>query len=800
MAQLGVAACIPRTDGQRPVSASANLDLALVVLMPDSFPFFETAIESGAVALTFAVGIWAIAQRRVAMRLRRRLSVSSARTRTAVGERDALLAAGREALVVWGRDGSGPFAFGGADAMLDSCIEGPDAAQLSYSLDELSAKGTSFALMARGKSGRKFLTRGRAVGGMAAVWLEEQSAQATGQTDFRQILDALPLPVWLRDHSLSLSWANRAFLDATGETDLEQARAHKATLDRSERDLAGAARAQGSVIETNRFAVIQGERRALNLTHIPLDDGEIVGSAVDITDISVAEARLQQHIDAHADTLDKLATAVAIFDRDQKLTFHNHAFAELWSLTESWLNRHPTCGELLDRLREMRRLPEKRDYLAWKQQYLAFFDRAPDFPFEELWHVPNGMTLRVVAQPHPFGGLTFLYEDVTEKLALESSYNTLAKAQSATLDTLQEGVAVFGLDGRLKLFNAAFARLLELSEHDVSGEPHIRRIVGNLSNKFGQTTQWEQLISDVLSTSQGRRDWGNIERSDHIVLSIALSSLPDGATLVTFSNVTDRFRVESALRDRNEALEAADRLKSEFIKHVSYELRTPLNTIVGFAEHLASELPGSLSVRQQEYMQAIVSASNTLHSLVNDILDLALIESGALRLELEYIDLYVLLSDIAMHARDWAAKVNLKLDLVCAVDVGQFWADSRRVRQIVFNLLSNSFKYTPRGGMITLTGTISDDVVISVADTGPGIAPELKANVFERFASKNRSGQRAGAGLGLALVDRFVQLHEGWVEIESKPNEGTTIRCHFPRRAENDQLTGTHNREIHAAE
>jgi PAS domain-containing protein len=215
--------------------------------------------------------------------------------------------------------------------------------------------------------------------------------------------------------------------------------------------------------ETKRFAVVAGQRRAITFTEIPLGDAGIIGTAMDVTDVAAAEARLQQHADAHADTLDKLQTAVAIFGTDQKLTFYNRAFVKLWGFPETWLDRHPSDGEILDRLREMRKLPEQRDYQAWKRQRLALYQGARAAQ-EELWHIPGGQTMRVVTQPHPFGGLSFLYEDVTERLALESSYNTLIKVQSATLDTLSEGVAVFGPDGTLKLHNAAFARIWDMRE------------------------------------------------------------------------------------------------------------------------------------------------------------------------------------------------------------------------------------------------------------------------------------------------------------------------------------------------
>jgi len=735
---------------------------------------------SGAVALAVVAALWAIAEQGSALRLKRALRVIAARTKAQVGERDALLSSAKEALIVWGRDGSGPRSYGGAEATIDSCLLGADALELSRALDGLSERAESFALTARDRNGHPIHLRGRAVGAAAAVWIEPERAAKAQTLDFRAVLDALPIPVWLRDRALSLVWANRAYAEAAGVPDAEAAVKTQTALEKSESDLAATARNSGEMQEARRFAVVNGQRRALALAHQPVAGG-IVGSAIDVTDLVQADAKLQQHLDAHADTLDRLATAVAIFTPDQKLSFYNRAFAELWELPETWLDSHPSDGEILDRMRQARKLPEQRDYQAWKRERLSLYGAAHDYLPEEEWHLPGGKTLRVVAQPHPFGGLTFLYEDVTARIALESSYNTLIKVQSATLDTLNEGVAVFGLDGRLKLHNAAFARIWDLAPKDLSGEPHVRSVAAACAEKFGDAEVWEGLIQAIVSGAQTRRELGEIERNDRSILSLSLSALPDGATLVTFADVTDRFRIESALRDRNDALEAADRLKSDFIKHVSYELRTPLNTILGFAEHLASGIPGELNPRQSEYVQDIVAGANTLTRLINDIFDLSLIESGTLRLELTRIDLNALLSDVATHAHDWAAKAGLTLEVDVPGDAGTFLGDDRRLRQVVFNLLSNAFKFTPRGGTITLSGRIQgEDVQIAVADTGPGIAPEVKANVFERFASKSRSGQRAGAGLGLALVNRFVELHDGWVEIESE--HGTLVRCHLPRR------------------
>jgi signal transduction histidine kinase len=738
------------------------------------------AIAVSAVALGIAAGLWALAQARVVRRARAMITSAESRIRAGSQARDALLAAGRESMIAWGRDGSPLRAYGQAELLLDACLAGPDATKFSEAIDRLSDSGTGFAFTVTDNTGRKIALRGRAVGAMAAVWLEEEAETRTNSLDFAGILDALPVPVWLRDKKLALQWANRAFLAATGVQTREAAIAKQATLEKSERDLAAAARAEGHALEAKRFAVVGGQRRALSFTHAPVVDG-IVGSAIDVTEISNAEARLQQHIDAHADTLDRLATAVAIFDRDQKLAFYNSAFAQLWNIPEAWLDAKPTDGEFLDRLREQRRLPEQRDYQAWKRERLALYQESDYLP-EDLWHLPGGKTLRIAAQPHPFGGLTFLYEDVTEKLALESNYNTLIKVQSATLDTLTEGVAVFGPDARLKLHNAAFARIWELDPAELAGEPHIQKIAEASIPRFGEEAFWLRLVASIASGAERRRDWGEIERSDKTIIALSLSPLPDGATLVTFADVTDRFRIESALRDRAEALEAADQLKSDFIHHASFLFRDPLNAVHGFAEMLIGGHAGPLSEKQGSYVQNILSASNKLAEVTSDILDLAMIDSGAMRLELARVDLFELLSRVSEPLRKHAESLDIAFTLDCAPDVGEVVVDPRRIRQVVFNLLSNAFKYTPRGGAIALGAAIrGSDVQIYVSDSGPGIAPEVKATVFERFSAKSRAGKGAGAGLGLALVNRFVELHDGWVEIESG-STGTIVRCHLPRR------------------
>jgi signal transduction histidine kinase len=746
------------------------------------------AVVAAACALGFAGGLWALAEQRRISQLKTALRGAKAQARAMLSARDAWLAAERESLIVWGEEDSEPLSFAGAAQLMEECLTGPDATELSAALDNLAAHGMPFSLTCRTQDGRNIGVRGRPAGGSAAVYLEAERVVEKQLLDFRAALDALPVPVWIRKPDLSLAYVNRAFLTASGAASEEAALAAGIVLDRSEHDLASAARADNEMVEAKRFAVIAGHRRALQFTLAPFAGG-VAGFAADVTPLSEAEARLQQHIDANRDLLDRLPTAVAVFGPDRRLAFYNQAYVRLWGLSETWLDAHPTEGEILDRLRELRRLPEQPDFRAWKQERLKIFEER-DHHAEELWHLPGGTTLRVATQPHPFGGLVLLYEDVSDRLRLESSYNTLIKVQKATLDTLQEGVAVFGPDGKLKLFNAAFARIWRLEGSDLIGEPHLKRIADACAARFGSDRVWEGVLNAVTAAAPERhREWGEVERSDGMIVSVSLAPLPDGATLASFADVTDRFRIESALRERNQALEASDKLKSEFVKRVSYELRTPLNSIVGFAQLLKDGTPGPLNTRQTDYVDAIARASESLRVLIDDILDLSQIEAGAMDLDFQKVDLYGLLAGLTRQMREWTSRIGLTLNLDCREDVGTFVADARRLKQVVFNLLSNAFKYTPPGGTVTIGGDISgEDVRIFVADTGSGIAPEMMPTAFERFSAKGAgvpgrgaAAARGGVGLGLALVNRFVELHDGWVELESQVGAGTRVTCHLPK-------------------
>jgi signal transduction histidine kinase len=708
---------------------------------------------------------------------------------------------------VWSRaaDGTERFSPGGIAAF--AAIKGsrftdllarftPEAASaLERALARLESDATEFALSLPALGGGLVDVGGRRVEGHEVVWFSDASGRDTAETErdrakgelqsTRDLLESLPMPVWRRDaRTLELVGCNRAYaaaVDASPEAALKERRELlSGALAGRGKALAERARDTGRAQTEPHHVVMGGARRLAEITELPLPDGALLGFARDLTDVEVAQAELQRHLAAHAEVLEAVATAIAIYGPDMRLKFYNTAFASLWRLDEEFLGTEPAIDEVLERLRERRRLPEYADFRAFKRSQQQMFTSLLQ-PQEELLHLPDDRTLRMVVSPHPFGGLTFLYEDVTDRLALERSYNTLIEVQRETLDNLYEGIAVFGSDGRLKLSNPAWAQMWRLRPEDIAGEPHVADIVEKTRAFYDDGSDWSGKKARVIAriTAWAATD-GTLERQDGSVLRVATVPLPDGNVMLSYLDVTDSTRVERALREKNEALETAGRLKTEFIANVSYELRTPLNAIIGFAEILTNQYFGELNPRQLDYSRGILDSSHRLLSLINDILDLATIEAGYMTLETEPVDIHTLMASVLALTRERARKQNLSLEFDCPPDVGSIVVDEKRLKQALFNLISNAIKFTPSGGTIAMQARRHEgEVALTVADTGIGIPRDQQQRVFEKFERGNPQARQSGAGLGLSLVKSFIELHGGRVEMESTPGQGTRVTCYL---------------------
>ena len=663
-----------------------------------------------------------------------------------------------------------------------------DAEQVEAARGALYRDGAPFALTVRLRSGGEFAVEGRqAATGEIVLWLLDGDPAALVQragdeaASLRELIDAIPVQLWRRSRDRALVDCNRAYasaLDATRELVLSEGRELAPT--ESQEPAVGCAglAAQADGRNARRRVVIGGSRRLLDINELPCSDGGAIGFAFDRTDVEIAETELRRHVSAHAEVLEGIGAAVAIYGADQRLKFFNAAFAILWGLEAEWLAAEPSFGDVLERLRERRRIPEHADFRAFKRERLQLFTSLIHRQ-QELMHLPDDRTLLLSISPHPFGGLTFIYENVTDRLALERSCNTLTQVRRATLDNLFEGVAVYGSDGRLKLHNPAYLKIWGLTQDDVAGEPHIGEIVDKMRAFLDDGGDWAAMKQGIIAkvTAHAAAS-GRLSRSDGSMLQVATMPLPDGNVLLTYLDVTDTVRVERALRERNVALETAGRLKSEFLANVSYELRTPLNAVIGFAEILANQYFGTLNPRQLDHSHSILASARLLMKLINDILDLATIEAGYMVLETGRIDVSEMLQCVLTLTRERARNRDLELDLRCPPEIGVIEGDERRLKQALFNLISNAVKFTPPGGAVRLEAARDEEaLLLTVADTGVGIPLADQARVFEKF---ERGVRQSGAGLGLSLVKSLIELHAGTVVIKSASGQGTRITCRLP--------------------
>ena len=755
--------------------------------------------------LTFAV-VTAIMLLRTRARLSR-LETSShdevAALRTDIDRANALLLSEPQVMVDWPAASDEPSIEGdpeivGASAphrvlAFGSWLDPARAAAMEQAVDALRTRGEAFAMAFTTLGGRPIEAQGRAIAGRAVLRLKDAGGVKRELLDLagrheallqevaslRALVEKLPSPVWMRDAAGRLSFVNAAYARAVEATGAADAIARDLELlDSSSRQSIARALGASGAYSGRLPAIVAGARRSFDVFDFRTDAGS-AGLGVDATEAETMRSALARMIDAHRRTLDALSTGVAMFDASQKLTFHNAAYAALWNLDAAYLEGGPTDSAVLEELRAARKLPEEQDFRQWKTQLHAAY-RALEAR-EHTWHLPDGRTLRVVTTPNPDGGVTYLFNDVTEGLDLERRFQELIRVQGETLDNLAEGVVVFASDGRLRLSNSAFARMWALPQQTLDERPHIETISALCRPLHGGGDTWQALRQVVTAIDSREAISGRLERRDGTVVDCTTVPLPDGATLVTFHDVTDSVNVERALRERNEALEDADRIKIDFVHHVSYELRSPLTNIIGFVHLLGDPSTGPLATKQREYLDYITVSTNTLLALINNILDLATIDAGRMQLNLGPVDIRETMAAAAEGVQDRLVSAGLVLEMQTAADIGSFVADERRVRQILFNLLANAVSFSPPGGTVTLLAERrAGALIFAVTDHGPGIPPDMLERVFDWFETNSLGSHHRGTGIGLSLVRSFVELHGGTVEIASVVGEGTTVTCTFP--------------------
>ena len=796
-----------------------------MAITADQVPIIMSA---GATALGLAALLWALRVSDGARGAARKYKDRSSDLETLLAEHRSILGAHPGVILVWQGEAlepdseemtppelyGSPVALAGLLSFTDDAISPDPAVRIIEGLADLEARdssgqdttlrirmrelrdtGQAFSLTIIGPSGRFLEADGRTAGARAVVWvtdttikgLEESSARgkleearqviARDPTAFLDMLGKAPFPAWRVSGMGKLQWVNPSYIEAVDGVNLDRVLDRQIMLDQASADQSRKTISEGADIDETRHMVVNGERRAMRVLTFPLSGGA-GAMAFDVTAQENAREELNRHVRAHDETLNHVADAVAIFGADRKLTFYNQAFRDMWDLDESFLLDRPNHGQLLDRLRERRKLPARTNYAEWRAEELSYYLDI-DGVKEDTWSLPDDRTLSVTRQRHRMGGLLLLFKDITGELNLQTKFNAIVKTQASTLDNLHEAVVVFGGDGRLKLFNKAFERLWSLDHDELKDHPDYSDVIEDCVPLFHDLDVWDAIKGHITDPSARARQstTGEMRRSDGSILTYLTHPLPDGNTLIAFADVTATRRVESALRDRAEAFEAADRLKTEFVRNVSYQLRSPLTVIFGYAELLETKRNGDLTERQTDYVSAILSASDHLSKLIENILDLAMIEAGRMDLDLKDVDLSHVIEESIDMVVSKAEDTQIAVRADIKGKLGVIRADERRIRQVLFNLISNSLRFTESGGEIVVSSQrVGDMVTLSVRDNGRGLAADKRATSFDSFVS----GDQRGAGLGLALVKHFIDLHGGTVGMKPVDGGGLEVTCWLP--------------------
>jgi signal transduction histidine kinase len=777
--------------------------------------FFDLNRQEVAVLATaFAVLGFSVVAAILLMRTRVRAANNEARLRSELRslqvEADrfrALLFAEPQVLISWAAGDNRPQISGDISLLMPQDAQQPPqrilafgtwlspepALQMDHAVNALREAGEGFLLNLTTSAGRSIEAMGRAIGGQAIVRIRELSglrrelAEMTlrhkgllEETEMlRGFAAAAPWPIWAKRSAGGLLFANAAYARATEAANVTDAvQRDLELLDSADRTEMARALNDNSAFSGRLPIVVGGERRFYDVHALKVTGGS-AGIAIDASEATALRDALVRMAEAHRRTLDQLSSGVAVFDGQRRLAFYNDSYRRLWDLDRAFLDGNPDDSSVLDRLRAARKLQEQPDFRAWKAKLHEAY-RAIE-PAKDRWYLPDGRAISVVTTPNPEGGVTYLFDDVTESLELARRFDGLINVQRETLDNLVEAVAVFGSNGRAQLFNPAFAKMWKLSTEALQQQPHIETVEAWCRPLFDDAATWQTLRGAITGIENRVAVPLKLERKDGSVLDCMTMPLPDGATMLTFQDITDTENVERALRERNEALEAADQMKVDFVHHVSYELRSPLTNIIGFADLLTDPTTGPLMPKQAEYLGYITTSTSALFALINNILDLATIDAGAMTLELGPVDIRKTIDAAAEGIQDRLATDRIELKVDADPGIGDFIGDENRVKQVLYNLLANAVGFSPHDAAISLSARRTEhSVVFAVTDSGPGIPPDVKDKVFDWFESHSNGSRHRGAGLGLSLVRSFVELHGGKVRVDSIVGRGTTVTCEFP--------------------
>ena len=494
-----------------------------------------------------------------------------------------------------------------ADVPVNRVLEnflGDNVAEAKEAVHRLEMTGEPVDMMVHASSGRAYELIGTPAGAMIRLVLREaellettvreaeekasavnralQSQEWALQT-MQGLVDEAPIIAWHRTEDGAVNWSGGEIRTRSGAVSAEQAVDLIVARTKLNRQPVLAGQPQKSRIE---IVVNDGaETVSLHVIEIMRPDGNRVGLATDAGTAASAERTLTRFVQTMTETFAHLTVGLAIFDRNQTLALFNPALVQMGQVEPAWLARRPSLRDIIDELRATRRLPELQDFHKWRTRLVNLFENTEAADYEELWHLADGSNIRVLARPHPHGSLAFIFDDVTERMRLEQRYRHSIDLRRATLDGLNEGIAVFGANGLLQFVNQAFHEIWGTDSESIYAAMHARQLITFCEDLTVEDEVWHRLHS-FITGEDNRRAWTTrLTMRSQRVLTARFAPLPDGSTMAVFSDITAAERIAAALRTRNETSEIADAGRGAIAHTVEHVLRPALETLAESSEN-----------------------------------------------------------------------------------------------------------------------------------------------------------------------------------------------------------------------
>ncbi|MGP1256853.1 MAG: PAS-domain containing protein [Kiloniellales bacterium] len=634
---------------------------------------------------------------------------------------------------------------------------------------------------------------------MQLQWQETARALADSETRFRDLVEIDTDWYWELDNNLRFTFVSEATQQITG-------RAVSTVLGNTPWEATGgdpASPAWAEIVanlqaqQSFREAHLPIERpngsiRYLRLSARPLfgSKGEFAGyrgvAADETAQIEAQQAR-EESSQILSAIVENMPEGVSIVDGDLRVLRYNQRFLEMLDLPSEVLRRN--------RFEDVIRFnAERGDYGPGDIEELVRERMVPaqnPRPHRFVRVRPNGTAIEVRGNPLPTGGFVTTYADVTEHQRVQT--------------------ALQSSEARYRLISELTSDFLYSYRVDADGRSEVEWFAGNLPEGFimpgndgSQAASWYDLIhpDDHLALQERRQ---RLEAGEPSIDELRMVA-PDGSVrwlksvarpekdpksgrlmriLGAAQDITERKRVELALRSAKETAEIANRTKSEFLANMSHELRTPLNAIIGFSEIMKNETMGPLGgERYRAYAEDIWDSGTHLLNIINDILDVSKAEAGMLDLAEEELIVAEVAGAALRLVRQRAEAGGVTVDVSLPEQLPMIWADQLRMKQILLNLLSNAVKFTPAGKRVSLRAEVraDGDLAIEVADQGIGISEEDLERVLEPFtqADSSLSRRHQGTGLGLPLTRALLEMHGGQMRLESTKGKGTVATITLP--------------------